>query len=197
MMTNTAQFALRRSTLTVRQLSKSFTPMPASASLLTTSPKLSQHFSQDARGLNSSRFPLKQPRRESNGYAGRRNCSSLPLELRLSLDCAWEIWEESSICFKYCMPYSVPLYDGKPKRNQRSDRLWLYREPKSNAVEGIHEYLVEWYSWNGLYSTKLCSERERHRSWINNKKHLPDGPGNSDDSRTNILYSQSAWWYRV
>jgi hypothetical protein len=56
MMTNTAQFALRRSTENDIQLSKNITQTPDFVLSPTMSPKLSLHFNQGVRDSNSNKF---------------------------------------------------------------------------------------------------------------------------------------------
>ena len=126
MMTNTAQFALRRSNQFLTKLSKSIIVMSVFAWSQTMCQKSSLLSNLDAPALNLNKLLCKKPRLELRVFAAMRVFSWLLMESKQYLDFVQEIWEGSSTCSKYFDFYPVPFDDANSCGSECKDSLWVH-----------------------------------------------------------------------
>lgn len=197
MMTNTAQFALRRSIWTFTQSFKSITPTPASASSPTTSPKSYQRYSPGALGSNSNKFHSMLPNLESRWSPHLKIWTFQGKALRLCFGCAREIWEEWSICFRY-IPFYLVFVDDGPKRNNLGPKcLWFHWKPQSSVPQQHHGHSVHRSPWCGIQENQFKFERDGNRPGNHPQEHILDGHLTNIAKRTEMFFGESAWRYRV
>lgn len=134
---------------------------------------------------------------ESSISLGQNLWVSLMRGFKLYLGSALEIWEESSICFKYYGFYLVSINDEQGWHYRGTDCLWFHRKPKPQIPELNTWCLAQRNCLIRISKNKQFSQVNGDSIGNNLEKYLSASNREENAERTTCLLIDPAWGYWI